>query len=268
MLVVSIGSCFSKRVARQIEGANLISSVYHNRSDVLLTAIRSKGATLKPRAKICELMGIPIDGTDEFSPFSVISNQSAEGFGLHDLPEGVPILQALSRMKLDLILIDNFMDLSAKLYRTPLGNYFCRYSGFEPPEGLRLRRKLSPQESAANFEQIVDLLRGMQPTAKIVFLQFPTNNYPDREKWVWSWEFRDALRLPEEVSNVHPRKVKPRWPDKEPHHFHYRTYSRYAEEALSWMNKSPHPSTFVRSARDLRNRLGVRISRYLSLRFS
>lgn len=73
------------------------------------------------------------------------------------------------------------MHHSAKLYRAPLGSYFCRYNGFEPPNGLRLKRKLSPQESAANFEQIVDLLLGMQPTAKIVFLQFRTNNYPDQK---------------------------------------------------------------------------------------
>lgn len=41
--VVSIGSCLSNRVARQMDGANLISSVYHNRSDVLLAALKSKG---------------------------------------------------------------------------------------------------------------------------------------------------------------------------------------------------------------------------------
>lgn len=264
MFVVSIGSCFAKRVARQINGANLISSVYHNRSDVLLDILRSKGRSLKPRSKICKLMGGPMEGDDEFSPFSVISNQSAEGFGLHDLPDGIRLMRALMWLKLDLILIDNFMDQSAKLYRTPIGPYFCRYAEFEPPEEFPLRGKLSAEQSAANFEHVVALIRRMQPSAHIVFLQFPANNYTDRKRPEWSWAFRDAFSLPADVLNVHPRKVKPRWPDQEPQHFHYREYARYASEIEVWMQASRYePTPLSMRARSLQNSLAIKAFQYI-----
>lgn len=264
MFVVSIGSCFAKRVARQINGANLISSVYHNRSDVLLDILRSKGRSLKPRSKICKLMGIPLEGDDEFSPFSVISNQSAEGFGLHDLPHGIRLMRALMWMKLDLILIDNFMDHSAKLYRTPIGPYFCRYGDFAPPEEFPVRGKLSAEQSAANFEQVVALIRRMQPSAHIAFLQFAANNYTDRKRLEWSWAFRDAFTLPKDVLNIHPRKVKPRWTDREPQHFHPREYTRYASEIEAWVqDRDAESRPIVRRVRSLQNSLAIKAFQYI-----
>lgn len=235
MLTASIGSCLAKRVATNIAGGRLISSVFHNRSDVLADVLHTNGAPLSKRSDLCALMGVEERAWDEFSAYSILSNQSKEGFGLHDLASGVPLIEALTSASLDLIIIDNFMDLVGRLYETPLGKLYYRYEGFTSPAGMALGPRLLPAESAKNFRQVVELIGAFQPKAKLVFVQFPINNYPHADRRQWGWDFRDSLDLPKHVLNIPVRRVQPKFPDREPHHFASREYRKYANQVSEFL---------------------------------
>ncbi|MDW9973884.1 hypothetical protein GOB98_28865 [Sinorhizobium meliloti] len=227
MRTISIGSCFSKRVAVKVAGAKLVSSVYHNRSDVLLHTLQTHGLAQRSLADICNYLSVPAEPDDPFSPYSILSNQSREGLGLHDLPNGIPLLQALRTSSVDLILLDNFVDLVGRLTETEVGNYFCKHERFVPPSNSRLGPRLLPDQAARNFEWIVaDLIR-RQPGALIVMLQFPINNYPSADRRQWGWDFRDALNLPDAVLNIPVRRVRA---DGVPYHFASSEYARYARQ--------------------------------------
>lgn len=235
MRVATVGSCLSRKTARYILSADVVNSVYHNRSDRLLEALVSSGTRLISHDDLCTLLNIGVahrrDGR-EFSMGNILHNQSADGFGLHCLPAGAPFHETLASSRFDLILIDNFMDISARLYGVPDGDrYFCRYPKGKVPEGLVLGSRLTPQESAANFSRIVDVLRMAQPGAQIVFLHFPVNNYP-AERQGWADAFLEALVLPEDVQVIRPRPVTPRYPDREPQHFQRWEYRRYAAQVM------------------------------------
>ncbi len=229
MRVATLGSCLSRNTAKFLIGARIVNSVYHNRSDSLFETLSTGGQDLKPLEELCRILSANRTETGEFAPSSLLRNQSAEGFGRHRMPDGTPFHQSLLEARFDLILIDNFMDLGGRLYRVPNGEkFFCRYAKSEIPAGLKLDKLLTPEESAAKFVQIVELLHAVQPVAHIVFIHFPTHNYPAGKKQEWAGRFADELRLPPYADIIAPRPARPLHEGKEPQHFRAMEYRRYA----------------------------------------
>lgn len=228
MRIATVGSCLSKRTAKYVFFAHVANAVYHNRSDRLLETLLSSGENLKTHDAVCSLMNISKIDAGEFSRSNILRNQSKEGFGLHRLKHGINFSQALSSDKFDMVLIDNFMDIAARTYRLPTGDvYFCRYPKGRVPKGFVLGNRLTPEESAANFCKIVDVIRKAQPDAQIIFIHFPVNNYPV-EKQGWANVFLQSLKLAADVQIIPPRPVVPHYPHKEPQHFRSSEYVRYA----------------------------------------
>lgn len=234
MLIATIGSCLSRNITERLIGRRVLNSVYHCRSDRLVDILSTGGAHLRPLDELCERMAVGRAEAGEFSRSNLLRNQSAEGFGRHKLPDGMPLHQSLVQERFDLILIDSFMDVGARLYRLPGGErYFCRYLKSQVPEGFRLGRRLTPQESASNFREIVALLHAAQPSAHIVFIHFPVNNYPPGRKAEWAREFEETLDLPPYADVIALRDARPRHRGIEPQHFHFTEYVRYAARVLA-----------------------------------
>jgi len=249
MLIATIGSCLSRNITDCLIGTRVLNSVYHGRSDRLVDILSTGGAKLRPLDELCELMAVGRTETGEFSPPNLLRNQSAEGFGRHRLPDGIPFHRALVEERFDLILVDNFMDLGARLYRLPSGErYFCRYSRSQVPAGFRLGRRLTPQESAANFREVVTLLHAAQPSAHIVFVHFPVNNYPPGRKAEWARQLDEVLDLPSYADVIALRDARPRHGGSEPQHFHFIEYARYAAQVLALHGRRRVARLFGRGA--------------------
>ncbi|WP_380704852.1 hypothetical protein [Shinella pollutisoli] len=245
MLIATIGSCLSRNITDCLIGSRVLNSVYHNRSDRLVDILSTGGTKLKPLDELCERMAVGRTETGEFSPPNLLRNQSAEGFGRHRLPDGIPFHRSLVEKRFDLILIDNFMDLGARLYRLPGGErYFCRYTRSQVPAGFRLGRRLTPQESASNFREVVTLLRAAQPSAHIVFIHFPINNYPAGRKAEWARQLDEVLDLSPYADVLALKEARPRYPDGEPQHFHFTEYMRYAARILALHGRHRFPRLF------------------------
>lgn len=196
--IIAFGSCLSRYTAREYikgHGGVLLSSVYHNRSDAFVKRFLSEEWNAVDVEKMMHDFSISAasledEGTDSV-PYQILKNQTYDAIGLHRLKNGTPFFDAIESKKVDLILVDNYMDLSAKflIFEGCLEkNIFLAIenksvSGLTVPEGWTLGGILPVEEAVACMGRILDYLRERQPLAKIVFMNFPHNTYaqnPDR----------------------------------------------------------------------------------------
>lgn len=233
MRIATVGSCLSRQTAKVIPRGRIVNAVYHNRSDQLLKILQSSGRDLKAHKDLCSLLkvrSVRQRGDAEFSVSNVLHNQSSEGFGMHLVPEGRPFHETLFSTAFDLILVDNYMDTGARLYDLPDAKIFCHFPAKERAnKGFDLDSRLTPEQSAANFREILEFLRGAQPDAQIVFMHFPLNNYPPA-KQDWAAHFLDNLTVPDRIQVVGPRRPIARERGKHPQHFKMWEYRRYAAQ--------------------------------------
>ncbi|MNV19199.1 hypothetical protein D3C71_1100530 [compost metagenome] len=236
VLVATVGSCLSNRVAAYMPEAQRITSVYHNRSDQLVDLLVRGRRKLKSIEALSGQMHVEPGGVGEFTAYNLLLNQSAEGLGRHKLPHGIPFIEAIEKVSFDLILVDNFMDLVGRLYTVDGEDVFCSYPNGEAPEGFQLGERLTPQSAAENFNCLLRYLRKKQPRAMIVFLHFPVNNYKSLERKQWAIAFQDSLVVPASIDVQYLRKVTPALSrGREPQHFERKVYKRYAERIHSLM---------------------------------
>ncbi len=181
-------------------------------------------------------MHVEPGGEGEFTAYNLLLNQSVEGLGRHKLPHGIQFLEAIEKVSFDLILVDNFMDLVARLYNVDGEDVFCSYPNGEAPAGFQLGERLTPQSAAENFNCLLRYLRKKQPRAMIVFLHFPVNNYKSLERKQWAVAFQDSLVVPASIDIQYLRKVAPALSrGREPQHFERKVYKRYAERIHALM---------------------------------
>ena len=121
--IMTFGSCFSRRIADQyvkIFGGKVISSVYHNRSDYFCQQFidgDSSNPELDTLINSIEKPGNFIVTNRDSDPFLLLRNQHADYIGLHGLKNGISFIDALKSRNANIIIIDNFMDILARLYR-------------------------------------------------------------------------------------------------------------------------------------------------------
>ncbi|ESQ78636.1 hypothetical protein [Asticcacaulis sp. YBE204] len=176
-LVLSFGSCLSHLTAVQLSmfyGWKLVGNVAHNRSDQFIDYYIDKRTTPPSLADLSALVRFKPDSEDYAR--RILANQYPEEMGRHDLPEATPLFELLEETKIDLILLDNFMDLSAQLFEFQTGLEGKIFSNAHMFENLtdfgKLGHVLSARQSAENFVRLVQWLRARQPQAKIVVLSF------------------------------------------------------------------------------------------------
>ena len=200
MKVMAFGSCMSNLTIAWLTadyGFEQTHSIHHNRSDSFIRYYIDRSAAMIPQDYL-EALLIPKPemktGADEF-----LHNQLEKYLGYFQLAErktrpDQTFFSDMMTTKLDLVVMDNYMDLASKLlYFRNLPEYrespLFLNCGFYQNEADILRLVdwwgdyLSPQESAENFVVIYRWLRGLQPQAKFVFLPFHTSssrNAPER----------------------------------------------------------------------------------------
>jgi hypothetical protein len=185
--VIAFGSCLSN-----ITIANLVSdygfiqthSVHHNRSDAFLDYHVHQNRDMPPLDWMESKLVHKPDKEAEARQF--LRNQYRSYLGFHDLSdrmvEGRSFFDDLRENQYDVILMDNFMDVAAKLafstldYRYKNSPIFFNHGFYE--NEVELSREfhhtdfLDPQQSAHNNLEIYKWIRALQPKAKIFFLPY------------------------------------------------------------------------------------------------
>ena len=195
------GSCLSSlTIAALVKsyGFEEIFRIHHNRSDAFLRYYIDKSCPMPDRALLNSLF-VPSDDArvakdaEEFLDNQMLPHIGYGGTlrGKVDLSRNV--FERLEEVKMDVVLLDNFMDIAGKLLSSPLLKGFENSSLFINPHFYKNKDEigktfkfgsfLSPDQSAENWLRIYRWFRLSQPSAKIIFLcfPFPIRSYnPDR----------------------------------------------------------------------------------------
>jgi hypothetical protein len=228
MRIATFGSCLSLRIADQYRAANggdVVSCVYHNRSDQFLGRFVDGSLDELSYDRIRHATGV-VSGSEEDA---ILRNQCRGTMGSHLLKRWTPFLDALDEKSIDLLLVDNFMDASAALRSIGGGQFFSRVAATEA-NGMRIMPKLTPEQSAANFSALLRHFRRKLPSAAIVFTAFPWNTYPDKEQRR-VWESRFSADLKSRGVAVIPTKIVPdKLKGEAPSHYQREMYRIYASD--------------------------------------
>ncbi|WP_157958984.1 hypothetical protein [Salinicola endophyticus] len=237
MNVVTFGSCLSRYTAGnyvKIFGGKVISSVYHNRSDVFYKRFASKEMgfdglnNLIQRTDSLDLSKAKADANIK----RILENQTKEKVGQHRLSNGMQLFDALGSQP-DLVVMDNYMDLAARLA-------FSESSGFPDPffialhgwgdtfKDFSLGEYLAPEEGAYYMEKVVSLFVSIAPKSKFVFINFPYNTYAgDRSRVARTKEYQ-RLFGHSAVLNIPCLDVRKPFQTKDKQHFQQAQYAAYA----------------------------------------
>lgn len=231
---MTFGSCLSRYVARsykRLYGGEITASVYHNRSDYFVDSfILQKRQPITTEMLTCLKSTMPASTLDEDSR-NIVRNQTAEGLGRHKLDTTANFLSQLEQHEGGLLIMDNFMDISAKLSRAKEGAWTCfirpaDYQNYS--EHFTLDNFLDPLTSARNFELCIKHLHERAPKIRIFLLNFPYNTYtgqPERESR--SLGFLKAFQ-PFGVDVIPPQNIPRIYQTDIPSHFQEPQYAAYA----------------------------------------
>ncbi|EGR2840370.1 hypothetical protein AB2M45_003023 [Vibrio cholerae] len=227
--IITFGSCLSRYVARSYKrlfSANIISSVYHNRSDAFLKGIESGSFGLDN--DFIDFIGT-LKNEDAHS---IIQNQTFSGIGKHHLDVEVNLFEALENNNVDIVIIDNFMDLSARL-ASPNGfssckDVFIRKNDVDDFDSrFTLGEYIEPKDSIVNMHRICDFFLEMQKNIKIVFINFPHNTYDDVGRKYRTIEFFKGFKK-DGVIIIPPMNIPKIYRTDVASHFDESQYSAYA----------------------------------------
>ena len=193
-----IGSCMSNLTAARLVsvfGFDQTHCVHHNRSDTFLKYYVDRTFDMIPKYRFDSLIMKPGYGENERA---ILDNQYLDSLGFFQLENrkrtGKTFLDDLREIKIDLILLDNFMDVASMLMCDTSDQAFAERPLFinigfyeqehELAEKFSFTPFLSPLESAHNWLRIYHWLRKLQPDAKIVFLPYHTcSSLTDRSRY-------------------------------------------------------------------------------------
>lgn len=181
MKILTFGSCLAKYTAKTYIGlinrnARLAGVVQHNRIDQFVKTYITH-----------EIMEMPIKFINSIYKNQnklIIDNQKiTHTLGKDPLCEHDGFMDALEYDNIDLIIIDNFIDLAAKLIYTKNRKFSIFANTKECTDLDLLNLYLEPnfldlnQLYAEYCEKLLYFLRRKQPKAKIVFINFPYEHH-------------------------------------------------------------------------------------------
>ncbi|GAB0117268.1 hypothetical protein [Acidisoma sp. 7E03] len=197
MKAMAFGSCMSNLTI-----ASLVSlydfeqshSIHHNRSDNFIKYYIDKTASMIPEEHIDQILVYNPSSEKQAKQF--LQNQYENHIGFHDLAHkkspGKSFFVDFREQKIDVILLDNFMDVAARLMKSkdplyPDSPLFLNPGFYENRNDIESKFSwepyLTPEESARNWVKIYRWLRGIQPESKIFFLPYhycTSKSVPDR----------------------------------------------------------------------------------------
>ena len=186
--IVTFGSCLSRftsqRYIRFFGGGKLISSVYHNRSDAFCGRLLDQSWHVDPFDDILASLIQETQKQDADSEATqMLKNQYPATIGLHRLSTGCPLFDAVKSGNVDLFIVDNYMDLAARLISQPgkpTSGLFLKLNSIQDKNTpWEMGTYLSPADGVKHMYRILDFFRKYNPHARIVFINFPHNTYSD-----------------------------------------------------------------------------------------
>lgn len=203
---MTFGSCLSSMTAENLKthfSCNYICGIHHNRSDAFVRYYIENSSPMLPLANLEKSLTPLAEFGD--APKQFLRNQYPEYIGRlnHELDEDVGnnnFVNRLNRVQYDLIILDNFMDISAKLMCPKLDHEFRDSPLFINPhfyensdkiiDRFQFGEFLTAQDSAKNWLTIFKWLEAKQPNAKIFFLCFPyCNSAQSNERYLRAKNF-------------------------------------------------------------------------------
>lgn len=236
MKVITFGSCLSRYVANcyiRLFGGELVSCVYHNRSDAFVKRFIYHEWNAINVENIFKSLDQDISLTDEDNKaINILNNQTVEKAGKHRLSKGTSILSALNE-NIDLIIVDNYMDLSARLAFQKselqsgvfinLGKLKGEFANHYYSDEF-----ISPESAVQYMDTIIKYFQEHAKKAQVVFINFPHNTYKDEDRIARTKEYE---KLSMETFNCHVIKslnVHKTYQTKEKQHFKLPQYAAYA----------------------------------------
>jgi len=239
MKIATFGSCLSRYIGNNytyLFGGKIVSSVYHNRSDIFVERFIDKVAGQLTHHDIADkLVAQKIDTPIESKAEVILSNQYADSIGKHRLNNGVQFIDLLESKKVDLVILDNYMDLGAKLMSVdgtmPGSKWFIRPNDLKDPSACRPGSFLPPEQGVQSMLTLIKQIQLMVPKAKVVFCNFPHNTYhafPERVERTRQYEKIISSKADGSFALIPSIAVPERFQTHEKQHFKKEMYCGYA----------------------------------------
>lgn len=191
MKIGSFGSCLSNMVVNRLTkrfGGSKSFHVYRHRSDQFYFYHVEKNRQIVPREYI-EYKLEKLEPTEKvraeanYVPLKEVLDNQYSKLGKHGVVSDDSFFDILEKQSLDIIIIDNYLDMSAILSypkdkdfeNSPVflrKDFFSNYD-----EYFTFGDKISIQDSMFYFTKIIEFFRSYQPNAEIYFLNYPYNTY-------------------------------------------------------------------------------------------
>lgn len=252
--IVTFGSCLSFYTAREyvrLFGGKVVSTVYHNRSDAFVGKMLDKAWPVIPMAELQKELGIEdtrVDKTQNIDsiPYKILRNQFQDYMGLHRLPQGTPLFEILESQDVDIIIVDNYMDLSARLaiadnddsqaiFLTLNKKYVDVKSG---GRDWQIGGFLPPAEGVRHMRRILDFFHKAVPGAHVIFMHFPHSTYADSPERVARTKEYEALLSSHRDTYVIPcLNIRKPFRTQQKQHFATGQYCAYAAMVHQYVTK-------------------------------
>lgn len=213
--IASLGSCMSEGVISQIlnkkgrDKFDYVNHVIHNRSDYFLETFILRTNAQPDIDSVSRLLDVP--HRDEFGDLNLfeecvkyLQNQSEEGLGVNQVHKRRSFLENVVAGNIDLILCDNFMDISSMLVemKGSAAQKFFVFSGAFSSDTFEKNFKfvdyLSPDQAIENWKAIFSWLKHFNPGIEIYFIYYPRS--------VHGQEGRDPVRRAAEFADAMGKK--------------------------------------------------------------
>ncbi|MBV9785993.1 MAG: hypothetical protein JO264_19500 [Acidisphaera sp.] len=187
MKTLTIGSCLSNLTVTWLKmdyGFDQTHNVQHMRSDAFVTYYVERTAKMIP----LDFMNSYLKGSERWATEAqkYLLNQYRETLGFHELLDSkdpdTDFFQDIQSQKVDVIVMDNFMDVAAQLMRPKNWSEWRNSPLFLNPHfyanqdeicrDFEFTGHITPEDSAACWLKIYRFIRKLQPAAKMFFLSF------------------------------------------------------------------------------------------------
>jgi hypothetical protein len=230
MKVVTFGSCLSRYSVNALQarsGVQLLGAVYHNRIDRFVDHYVDRISD-EPSTELIAKMVLSEGGAGRCN--LMLDNQlTTRKLGHHAIHNQLGFMKALDG-ELDLIVLDNFVDLVAKL-AAPKGSNPSLFLTFSDCTNINElfdieKNYLDIDLAIEKWHKLIAWIKKKQPNTPIAFFNFPLHHHTntlmqERSKAFAEWfQNDDCFIVPD--CPVHPSLIDT------PSHFRTMQYSMYA----------------------------------------
>ncbi len=188
MNIITIGSCLSDMIANRALarfGGKRLGNVVHHRSDQFYHYyVKQDKKKISREFLEKSLKSIESQTNDpNYVSFETMLDNQYQYIGQHRTIEKYDFFDVLENEEVDIIILDNYVDMSGILSYPKLDGYtdapiFLRKNDFENYDDFfTFGKKITVENSIFYFQEIIKYLHKIQPNAAIYFIHYPYNTY-------------------------------------------------------------------------------------------